>query len=612
MINKRIKQNPFEQYEDVADGFNDMLDVLHPYFKAETAGGLDLGTHGTVYDKKIRDVEAFLRPLWGLGPFLTQNDSPFLAEYMDGIIAGTNPKHPNYWGIVQDFDQRIVEMASLSTLFLLNKEKTWLKLTKEQKINVHAWLIQANDHEIPANNWHFFRILVNSAMKVCDMPYDQEQIEKDFALIETFYLGDGWYCDGVQTQIDYYVSFAIHYYSLLYTKLMPEDETRCQRFKDRAIQFAQTFQYWFSATGAAVPFGRSLSYRFAQVSFFSALVFADVEALPWGEIKGIISRHLHHWMQQDIFTPEGLLSVGYYYQNLVFAEGYNAPGSPYWAFKTFLLLAVPKDHPYWQAEVQPLQMKILKNPHPISRNYYQHNRDLTHALMFPAGQFINNQSHASSKYSKFVYSSIFGNSVPKSNYKYYEGNFDNCLALSEDDRFFRTKELDHAYDIRSDRIVHEWHPWTDVRIRSTIVPLEGCHVRIHEVQSARPLYLYEGGFSTPQGQSEIIQKKERAAVKNRIGESSIESILGFDESGVVRTEPNTNLFFPATLLPYLKVKRASGNYVLVSVITGLLPHERTHPVDIKQSSGQLTIKQSEEQIVVALAGGQEENEQGDK
>ncbi|WP_430611061.1 DUF2264 domain-containing protein [Enterococcus sp. DIV0876] len=612
MINKRIKSNPFEQYEEVAEGFNDMLTVLHPYFKAETAGGLDLGTHGSVYDKKIRDTEAFLRPLWGLGPFLTQNDSPFLAEYMQGIVAGTDPNHPNYWGVVQDFDQRIVEMASLSTLFLLNKEKTWLKLSPEQQKNVHAWLIQANDHEIPANNWHFFRILVNSAMKKCDMSYSQEQIDEDFALIETFYLGDGWYCDGVQTQIDYYVSFAIHYYSLLYYKLVPEDEARGQRFKERAVQFAKTFQYWFSATGAAVPFGRSLSYRFAQVSFFSALVFADVEALPWGEIKGIISRHLHHWMQQDIFTPEGLLSVGYYYQNLVFAEGYNAPGSPYWAFKTFLLLAVPKEHPYWQAKTQPLQVSENKHPHPISRNYYQYSSELAHALMFPAGQFIHNQSHASSKYSKFVSSSIFGNSVPKSNYWYYEGNFDNCLALSEDDHYFRTKELDHSYHIKSDRIIHEWFPWTDVHIRSTIIPLEGCHVRIHEVHAARSLYLYEGGFSTPQEDSEMVQKNGMASVENAIGYSKIESIIGFDESGVVRTEPNTNLFFPATLLPHLKVKKASGNYLLVSVVTGLLPDESVQPVDIKQSNGQLTIKQAEEQIVVALAGGKDEYEQGNK
>ncbi|MGC3124163.1 DUF2264 domain-containing protein, partial [Enterococcus faecalis] len=99
--------------------------------------------------------------------------------------------------------------------------------------------------------------------------------------------------------------------------------------KERATLFAQEFKYWFTQPGEAIPFGRSLTYRFAQVSFFSALVFADVEALPWGEIKGLISRHLHQWMNKDIFTTDGLLSVGYDYQKMVFAEGNNGPGSPY-------------------------------------------------------------------------------------------------------------------------------------------------------------------------------------------------------------------------------------------------------------------------------------------
>ena len=61
--------------------------------------------------------------------------------------------------------------------------------------------------------------------------------------------------------------------------------------------------------------------------------------------------------EQRYFTTDGLLSVGYDYQNMVFAEGYNGPGSPYWAFKTFILLAVPKDHPYWQAETQPISFQ---------------------------------------------------------------------------------------------------------------------------------------------------------------------------------------------------------------------------------------------------------------
>ncbi|MGH2233356.1 DUF2264 domain-containing protein, partial [Enterococcus faecalis] len=92
-------------------------------------------------------------------------------------------------------------------------------------------------------------------------------------------------------------------------RFAPEDTARVAIMKERATLFAQEYKYWFTQPGVAIPFGRSLTYRFAQVSFFSVLVFADVEALPWGEIKGLISRHLQQWMNKDIFTTDGLLSV---------------------------------------------------------------------------------------------------------------------------------------------------------------------------------------------------------------------------------------------------------------------------------------------------------------
>jgi hypothetical protein len=49
--------------------------VLELFFDREYQGHLDLGTHGTVYSKGTRDAEAFLRPLWGLGPYAKNNSS---------------------------------------------------------------------------------------------------------------------------------------------------------------------------------------------------------------------------------------------------------------------------------------------------------------------------------------------------------------------------------------------------------------------------------------------------------------------------------------------------------------------------------------------------------
>ena len=45
-----------------------------------------------------------------------------------------------------------------------------------------------------------------------------------------------------------------------------------------------------------------------------------------------------------------MLSIGYGYPNLFMCESYNSAGSPYWALKAFLPLALPEDHPFWTAE----------------------------------------------------------------------------------------------------------------------------------------------------------------------------------------------------------------------------------------------------------------------
>ena len=42
-----------------------------------------------------------------------------------------------------------------------------------------------------------------------------------------------------------------------------------------------------------------------------------------------------------MFDRDGILTIGYCYPQMYMAERYNAPGSPYWGMKSFLLLALP-------------------------------------------------------------------------------------------------------------------------------------------------------------------------------------------------------------------------------------------------------------------------------
>lgn len=122
--------------------------------------------------------------------------------------------------------------------------------------------------------------------------------------------------------MDYYSSsFAIQLLQLLYAKLAgEEDPLRAAEFKKRAQLAATDLAYYFDDQGRAIPFGRSIGYRFAMVSFWGALAYADVELpspLTWGMVKGLVMRNLRWWQTQgDMWTGSGTLSLGYSYPNM--------------------------------------------------------------------------------------------------------------------------------------------------------------------------------------------------------------------------------------------------------------------------------------------------------
>ncbi|GHU36423.1 hypothetical protein FACS1894192_02980 [Bacilli bacterium] len=566
---EELRELNWESYDEVRQGFLLMMAPFSEKLKAGT-GHLKLGNHGAVYDEETSEMETFCRLIWGIGPFLSENDDDSLSQQLlTGLAAACDPESEVYYGKLTDYHQKFVEMAAIAVCFLLAKAKTWDVLSQDQQKNMAAWLLQINQHRIPKNNWRFFRILINVAMKKMGMPYEKNRIDEDFAYIEACYAGEGWYFDGKETQFDYYISWGFHFYSLIYVKVMgEEDALRVAQMKSRAILFAQSYQYWFDKSGVAIPFGRSLTYRFAQAAFWGALALADVEALPWGVIKGLFARNMKAWMQEAIFTEADFLSIGYRYENLNMSEGYNAPGSAYWAFKSFIVLAIPASHPFWREKSLPTNLSVKTKAMPSVRHLIEHVGQSDHVLLYPAGQFIQNQSHAPAKYGKFVYSTHFGFSVPKGGDTYATGAYDNVLAISEDGGYFRPKGLDTNFEIKNDQIIHQWQPMTGVNIKSTIVPCGHAHVRIHEIDTKREVFLNEGGFSVALREERTILTQSLAQVDTKIGQSLIKNILGFDQAEMIRPEVNTNLFYPRTILPTLSAKLLPGRHLLISLVAG--------------------------------------------
>ncbi|CAI3465476.1 MAG: DUF2264 domain-containing protein [Enterococcus cecorum] len=586
----------FQTRQDYIDALKELLLPLEEKYQRQQNGRICLGITGTTYTQKTSEIEAFLRPLWGLAPLLSGQEDEQLTEiyrgYLRGLINGTNPNHPAYWGHPKEDRQLIVEMAAIATAILLSKEKFWDVLSKSEQKNLHDWLILADECEIPNNNWHFFRILIHIAMRKCQQPFSQKQIERDFSAIESFYDAQGWYFDGREEKRDYYIAFAFQFYSLLYYKEMQTvDHKRCEKIYQRACQFAQSFCRYFDNQGRALPFGRSLTYRFAQVAFFAALVYANIEAIPWEDMKRLVDSHFTYWFNQAIFTENQQLTIGYGYANLVMAESYNGPGSPYWALKSFLLLAAPIDHPFWQATVKPIADNLgvdVRETIEPARMMLQSADKGEQVFGYPVGQWSLSQSHGISKYAKLVYSTQFGFSVSKSSVGYSEGGYDSTLAVSLDNRYFITKEEVSSYQLLKDRTIQIWHPFSGVSIQTTVIPLGEYHIRIHEVQNTMPLYVYDGGFSVNQE----VNFKERhhpaiISYQSAQGKITCQNIQGYEEALLIANMPNTNVLYPRTAMVALRGYLNPGNHRLVSLFSGQI-HPQPAPM-IQLDENELSI-----------------------
>lgn len=566
MQNLKLAENPLKTKADIAKALNEILRPLEKHFDSSVYG-IKFDSSAAGYAEKTMEIEALLRPLWGIFPLLAGGgDYAFFDKYIEKIVKGTDPDSQSYWGKLPFSDQRMVEMAVLGLGLMIAKDKFWNILPSSQQENLYNWLSQINMHDMPVNNWRFFRILVNLGLKNCGQPHDAKRMREDLQLMESFYMDNGWYFDGGRDQIDYYIPWGMQFYGIVYSAMCPNDEYSL-RFIERAKMFAPSFAAFFADDGSAVPFGRSLTYRFCQSSFWGALAFANIEALPWGQIKYLALQNLRHWFKQEIFSTSGELTIGYYYRNQIMAEGYNAFGSPYWALKAFIILALPEDHPFWASEEE---KPDAPNHLPVSDARCIIQRDKNQVQLYSVGQHIGfNIVHGQHKYEKFVYSSHFGFSVPRSTAGLSQGAFDNTIAVSEDDEFWRTRNGVSSFKVFDDRLFSRWQPWKNVTIDTYIIPLFPWHIRLHIVETERSIVLADGGFAISAiDECENQNGDVFCAVLKQTELSGIVSLLAWQKPEIVQPESSTNLMAKKTRIPTLLSKLLPRKHILASAVLG--------------------------------------------
>ena len=545
---------------------------LSPLLPLYSPGGalLHLGDTGATYPQRTIGMEAFSRPLWALAPLWAGGGraDAFLPIYQRGLVNGTDPDSPEYWGDPNDYDQLFVEMAALACAILETPESVWNPLTDTEKAKLGKWLDTINHHDLPGCNWLLFRVLVNLALDSVGMPCSMQQAAADMAEVDKWYVGDGWYSDGpaeVKPQKDYYNPWAIQYYTVLYSVFAARrDPARAALYRERAVQFGRQFAQWFDPDGAALPFGRSLGYRIGQSAFYAACIWAGLEPLPLPVMKGIIVRNLAWWLARPIFDRDGVLTIGYGYPQMYMAEQYNAPGSPYWGLKVFLLLALPDDHPFWACEAAPLPEELTRPgviPQPSADLLLQRLPDGQLNAYSPANYEKGDHGQFTEKYGKFVYSTRFGFSASRSYVQLEQTAPDSMLAFVIDGWTFVRRHSD-KFVLLGDRLLSEWRPFPGIKVTTELVPTAWGHTRTHTVESNIACTAYDCGFAGPMFAAGFSQSGagSEAEAKNAACRCVVKGAAG--QGVVINAAPNTNLYDPNTVIPAVRYEIPIGTAVL--------------------------------------------------
>ncbi|CAN6674769.1 hypothetical protein TRVA0_064S00364 [Trichomonascus vanleenenianus] len=576
--------NPFKTRSDLEAAFRNLYEPLVPLYSPGGAR-VRIEETGAYCDLDSSDLEGFSRPIWGLVPYVAGGGK---FDHWDlvhkGLANGTNPEHPEYWGDTVDWEQRLVEFAAIGFALAFIPEQFYEPLSDEAKKNVVNYLVAASTRTYPTTNWKWFHVLLTLGLKRIGADYDQSITEKNLEDMEQYYLKDGWYGDGPdKNAIDYYNPWAFHFYELMYLKLYPEDKQLGDVYRKRIEEFIPQFIHWFGDDGAALPFGRSLTYKFACGSFWGALAFSELEIIPWGVVKGLFLRHMRWWAKQPFSRKgTGIMSLGFSYPNAIMCERYNSPQSPYWGTKAFFPLALPESHPFWQSE----EVDIIPRPQtqalPVPGMVFSHYPNNSVALVsgpYQRGSYCRYQAE---KYCKFAYSTRFAFSVETNCRSFDDATLDNMIGFSEDDCDYRFRSKTKAR-ILGDVLYSTWSPWADVNVETWLIPRGKWHVRVHRINSCRDLQTVEGGFaiSALEPANDLTKQggANSAYVANKEDFSGIVSLSGGRQGIATTPEPSSNLYYSKTVVPQLKGNIEAGKETILACAVIAQPDKSVFSTD---------------------------------
>lgn len=341
-----------------------LLASLRPYASPNRSLITPPGAPGG-YGTAVDGLEGFARSLLIAGFRIAGERGRGMDEILDfyagGIAAGVDPDLPDRWVRLDEHPQAKVEAASIALVLDLTRPWLWDGFDDRTRGLVVDYLAPVvGDHTYPRTNWLWFRVVVETFLRSVGGPWSPDDIAADLALHDSFERPDGWLADGAERSYDHYAGWALHLYPVLWSRMtgaadlagdrVATDTARLDRFLLDALAL-------IGGDGSPLLQGRSLTYRFAAAAPLWAGVLAGVPSTPPGALRHAAEQVVGHFLSHGAPDDSGLLPIGWHHGWRRLAQSYSGPGSPYWAAKGLLGVALPADHPVWTAPAEPLPVE---------------------------------------------------------------------------------------------------------------------------------------------------------------------------------------------------------------------------------------------------------------
>ncbi len=499
--------------------------LLTPLAALMRPGAADLPLAGPAsdHDAQADRLESFARPLTLAAFFLQSEPHPddavfrekIAAWFRAGLVAGSDPKSPQYWGPDASYHQHHVEMGLMSIALQIAAHEVWTPLTTAQKDQVARWFATCRGGGIVNNNHLFMSVHILEFLGKHGYAHrtDRAVITTHLNQLETMHRGGGWFEDGINQAYDHYNAYAFHFYGLWWARLHgASDAARATRWRDWGKLFVRDYQHFFAASGEHSAFGRSICYRFNCLNVFGLALAENATELAPGMLRRLCTRNLDFFLSRPITQEQGCLNAGFTDRFDKIIEPYSCAASPYWAAKGFSPLLLPSSHAFWNAPEEPLPAEkpggfvhVMRAPGLITRSMPGGEIEILNG-----GSMVGNTQlrYGAWKWSKLSYrtSVHFTYAFPEITHF----SCDSALIAQVDDGRLFGRHSTVAVEMDETHLGYSYNVGSKVGQANTGVETfifwrAGWLLQVHLVDPRQPVVLRVGGFALPLTEPHVLR-----------------------------------------------------------------------------------------------------------